>query len=286
MAQKTKDWTVLSMLNWGTEFLEEKGIKNPRLSIEWLLSHTLKVKRLDLYLAFDRPISASELEILRPLIKRRAQHEPLQYITGETDFLRTRIQVNEHVLIPRPETEQLVELVLEKYNQPELNVIDIGTGSGCIPIALKMERPEWNVSGIDISEDALSVAKKNASLNNVDVAFGCEDLFLLAEQQSNEQYDIIISNPPYVLQAEKEILDKEVVDFEPHLALFCESTTHMYSALQKFARKTLTDKGILFLEIHQNQSKEIENVFNNSEWSITIKTDYDGHDRFAVCTPK
>ena len=130
------------MLEWATGYFRQKEVESPRLSIEWLLAHILDIKRLDLYLSYNRPLSPDELERLRPLVKRRAEHEPLQYITGSTEFLHTRIEVNNSVLIPRPETEQLTENILSAHpNEPPLKVLDVGTGSGCIAIALAFSRP-------------------------------------------------------------------------------------------------------------------------------------------------
>ena len=178
MSTKADVWTVLTMLEWGTEYFSGKGITQPRLSIEWLLSHVLDCKRLDLYLAFDRPLSQAELEELRALVRRRAQHEPLQYITGHTDFFNCRIDVNPSVLIPRPETEQLVEMVLDwGAERPHCRVLDVGTGSGCIAIALKKAKPGWDVTGIDISPEALKTATGNAVINEADVRFAPGDLF-------------------------------------------------------------------------------------------------------------
>lgn len=156
MSKKVKEWTVLSMLEWATDYFEQKDIPDPRHSIEWLLAETLGIKRLDLYLKYDRPLSPDELDQLRPMVKRRAEHEPLQYIIGYTDFMNARISVDKSVLIPRIETEQLVEIILDQQSGTEnknLSVLDIGTGSGCIPIALKMECPDWKLSGIDISAE-------------------------------------------------------------------------------------------------------------------------------------
>lgn len=286
MAQKTTDWTVLSMLNWGTDYFDSKGIKNPRLSIEWLLAFVLDVKRLDLYLSFDRPISPGELETLRPIIKRRADHEPLQYIVGETEFLNAIISVDKNVLIPRPETEQLVELVLNEYDEHTIHsVLDIGTGSGCIPVALKMERPLWNVNAMDISKEAIGLARQNAIRNQVEIRFKELDLFQISTQDLDDSYEVIVSNPPYVLQEEKEVLDREVVEFEPHLALFCKDTENMYSAIEKIARTHLSKSGTLFLEIHHSQAKIIRKVFGESRWAVEVKSDYDGHDRFVLCKP-
>jgi release factor glutamine methyltransferase len=178
MSTKSDVWTVLAMLEWGTDYFNGKGISQPRLSIEWLLSHVLDCKRLDLYLAFDRPLSQAELDELRALVRRRAQHEPLQYITGHTDFFNCRIDVNPAVLIPRPETEQLVEMVLEWGAQrQQCRVLDVGTGSGCIAIAIKKAKPAWDVTGIDISPEALETAAVNAVINETDVRFFHGDLF-------------------------------------------------------------------------------------------------------------
>jgi methylase of polypeptide subunit release factors len=178
MSTKADVWTVLTMLEWGTDYFSGKGITQPRLSIEWLLSHVLACKRLDLYLAFDRPLSQAELDELRALVRRRAQHEPLQYITGHTDFFNCRIDVNPAVLIPRPETEQLVEMVLDwGAERPQCRVLDVGTGSGCIAIAIKKAKPGWDVTGIDISPEALKTAAGNALINEADVRFSPGDLF-------------------------------------------------------------------------------------------------------------
>ncbi len=146
MPETPDEWNVLSMINWGTGYFEKKGIPSPRLSIEWILADILSLKRLNLYIQFERPLSKDELKRIREYVKRRARHEPLQYIIGYTEFMNAKINVNPDVLIPRPETEQLTELILEEHpGNTGLNVLDIGTGSGCIAIALKMEHPDWNI---------------------------------------------------------------------------------------------------------------------------------------------
>ncbi|MDX1591653.1 MAG: HemK/PrmC family methyltransferase, partial [Balneolaceae bacterium] len=179
-----KVWTVLSMLEWGTGYLEEKDVDSPRLSMEWLLAHLLNIRRLDIYLQFDRPLSSEELESIKPLIKRRARHEPLQYITGSTEFLGCEMEVNPSVLIPRQETEQLAEKILENHShqkEQSLTLLDIGTGSGCIPIAIKKRVPSWNCLGVDISDEAIKTAQRNAEINQTEVAFITEDLFSLQQ---------------------------------------------------------------------------------------------------------
>lgn len=269
------------MMEWATAFFEEKNIRSPRLSIEWLLAETLSVKRLDLYMLYDRPLSEDELNLLRPMVKRRALHEPLQYITGETEFYKATIKVEPGVLIPRPETEQLVELVLGEHGlQENLKVLDIGTGSGCIPIALKSQQPSWKVYATDISVDALGIAKKNATLNEVNITFLKDDILNPSYFEPDEFFDLIISNPPYILKEEKEILDEEVKKYEPERALFCSSTEQMYGGIQKFARQHLQQKGELYLELHEIHAEQVEKLFTEKDWQVHLEQDYDRKPRF------
>lgn len=283
MSTKVEEWTVLSMLEWATDFFKKKDIPDPRHSIEWLLAETLDIKRLDLYLKYDRPLSSDELDTLRPLVKRRANHEPLQYIVGFTDFMNARISVNEQVLIPRLETEQLAEIILNNHpGDQKLSVIDLGTGSGCIPIALKMERPEWEVSGVDISTEALEVAQKNAEQNEVEVTFSEGDILSPESISIPSPFDLIVSNPPYVTPDEKETLEPQVREYEPHAALFFDDLEKMYGNIIRFANKNLSDEGALYLELHENYSDKILDLFDKDLWSARIKKDYDKKPRFII----
>ncbi|MCH2450371.1 MAG: peptide chain release factor N(5)-glutamine methyltransferase [Gracilimonas sp.] len=280
MSKVPSVWTVLSMLEWATDFFEQKQVKSPRFSIEWLLAHVLSIKRLDLYLAYDRPLSSEELEELRPMVKRRSAHEPLQYITGETDFHHIRIKVQPGVLIPRQETEQLVDWILELHGDVEsLKALDVGTGSGCIPIALKHARPGWKVFATEISQDALTIAKKNADYNETDVSFYKDDLFY-PESLGNHKFNLIISNPPYIHPDEKNSLEDEVKKYEPELALFCESTQKMYRALEDLCSKYLQTKGSVFLELHEDHAQEVLHIFQEGSWEAIVKNDYSGKPRF------
>lgn len=282
MSTKVEEWTVLSMLEWGTDFFKTKNIPDPRHSIEWLLAETLNIKRLDLYLKYDRPLSPQELETLRPLVKRRAKHEPLQYIVGFTDFMNARISVNEHVLIPRIETEQLVEIILDEHSGNEqLSVIDLGTGSGCIPIALKMEQPTWNVSGIDISGKALEVARKNAEQNEVEINFSEGDI-LNPKTIDQHTVDIIVSNPPYITPEEKDLLEPQVKNYEPSEALFFDDLEKMYSSIIHFAEQHLDNEGSLYLELHEHYGKEIIDLFDQNIWTAKLLKDYDKKTRFII----
>ncbi len=282
MSATTNEWTVLSMLEWATSYFEERSVKTPRLSIEWLLAHVLDIKRLDLYLKYDRPLAQNELDQLRPLVKRRSNHEPLQYITGETSFYNSEFLVNSSVLIPRQETEQLVQLILDEHDDESINLLDIGTGSGCISVSLKKERDEWNISAFDISSEALKVAEENAKRNKVEIHFFEQSLFEFELEDGSEKFDVIASNPPYILPSESSQLDSEVVNHEPHLALFCEDTEKMYSALEKLCKANLKKGGRAYFEIHENYAEEVLNIFLKKGWNAKSKKDLNGKQRFII----
>jgi release factor glutamine methyltransferase len=269
------------MLEWATDFFEKKKVDNPRLSIEWLLAHILQIKRLDLYLQYDRPLSTEELDRLRPLVKRRSSHEPLQYITGNTDFLSCTIEVEPGVLIPRPETEQLAEIVLNHFEAGNRHtLIDIGTGSGCIPIAIKKERPEWTCTGVDISEQALQIARKNAAANQTDVNFFQADVTKWKQNQlADAEADIIISNPPYITEAEKSDMDPQVVNYEPGQALFHPDPVLIYTDIIMYARNK---KASLFLELNDKLAHDVLAVANRYFSHPTLIKDYDQKNRFLV----
>lgn len=277
-------WTVLSMLEWGTEFFEKKRVDSPRMSIEWLIAHILEIKRLDIYLQYDRPLSKSELDKLRPLIKRRSLHEPLQHITGTASFMGFTIRVNSSVLIPRTETEQLVEIILDSTLQSSDNMIrllDIGTGSGCIPIAIKKHRPNWICAGLDISEHALKTADYNAKINDAEIEFYQCDLNNLKSNShiSETGWDIIVSNPPYITYPEKESLDPQVKNYEPELALFHEQPLKLYDKISAFAAK---NNSLLFLECNDKFISDVEETVSQYYDSPQVVNDYDGNGRFIV----
>lgn len=281
MSQSRDDWNVVRMLEWATSYFEQKNVPSPRLSIEWLLSFVLDLPRLHLYMQFDRPLTTAELEQLRPLLLRRARHEPLQYITGHTDFYTCTFEVSPAVLIPRPETEELVDLILKEHPKSESSkhLIDLGTGSGCIAISLKKERPSWSVSGIDTSEEALLIARSNARKNNTDVVFEKADFTQQWPGDSNK-FDIIVSNPPYVLETEREQLALQVREYEPSLALFTPSLSSIYAPIIAQSAKRLVPDGKLYLEIHENHAAEICSYFPKDIWEISILKDMGGKERF------
>ena len=283
MSTEEKVWTVLSMLDWATDYFNKRDVQDPRLSIEWLLSEILAVKRLDLYLQFDRPLSSEELDRLRPLIQRRAKHEPLQHITGSTQFMNTTIAVSPDVLIPRIETEQLVDLLFEQtqsISEKSVKMIDLGTGSGCIPIAIKKNRPRWECTGIDISDKALQLAKENAQSNSAEVTFRNANIENLQSQIGND-WDIVISNPPYISISEKEEIHKQVIDFEPHLALFYDNPLYLYKKILQFASES---DAKLFLECNDKTAEQVAKIAEDFFSDISLLNDLDGNKRFVIAS--
>jgi|AntRauTorcE11898_2_1112593.scaffolds.fasta_scaffold08225_3 release factor glutamine methyltransferase len=285
MSQQHDDdfWSVLRMLEWATEYFENRQVPDPRHSIEWLLADVLGCKRLDLYLQYKRPLSPAELDRVRPLVKRRAGHEPLQYITGSTNFMGCHIEVDPSVLIPRIETEQLVELLLEstpKLENSSIQLLDVGSGSGCIPIAIKKFRPAWTCTGIDISDKALALSKKNAAVNDLDVQLVKGDLFNLGQINKPEQgWDIIVSNPPYIGPGEKSSLEKQVIDYEPGLALFHDDPLEVYRSILSYAHE---EGAALFLEINDQLADQILDISTTFFSSAKLKKDLDNNPRFLL----
>lgn len=280
MSESNPVWTVLRMLQWGTDWFSQKGVDSPRLSIEWLVADVLQIRRLNLYVQFDRPLSTEELDQIRNFVKRRAKHEPLQYITGSASFYKVEIDVNPAVLIPRSETEELVERVLLDHDDTAKRVLDIGTGSGCIAIAIAKERPNWEVHAVDLSEEALSLARTNATKNNAEVHFSRGDLFKLSATLP-EKWDIIVSNPPYIDRSEEASLDPQVLQYEPSMALFCENRELVYAHIGDYAKSHLNTSGKLYLEIHLEHPIENENTYRYGFTQIEILDDLSGRRRFV-----
>lgn len=277
--------TVLEILNKTTSFFQHKGIPNPRLDAQYILAHGLKMKRMDLYLNFDRPLSERELEILRPLVARRAKREPIQHIVGSTSFRGHEIRCDRRALIPRPETESLVDFVKERLQGAESALVaDIGTGSGAIAIAVKKEIPGTRVVATDISKDALDLAKENAKFNSAEMEFFQGDL--LDALPAGEKFDIIVSNPPYIPDAEKEKLQSEVRNFDPSLALF--GGPDGLALIRKILLQTenrLRSGGFLLMEIgpEADEDKILEREAANYPWLKWCGTlsDFYGKARFV-----
>ena len=286
MSKADKAWTVLSMLKWATDYFSQKKVSEPRLSIEWMLSEVLGVKRLDLYLQFDRPLSSAELKELRPMVKRRADHEPLQYIIGNTSFVDTTIYVEPGVLIPRIETEQLVDHILEqnKHRKEEpLRLLDLGTGSGCIPIAIKKKYPAWICTGVDISPQSITIARKNAQANQTEVEFWVDDFSdqNRSDKLESSEWDLIVSNPPYITDSEKNEMDRQVLDYEPHIALFHENPLKLYKDIIRFAAQK---KAITYLECNDKSAHLAEEIATHFYGTVQCKKDLDDNNRFLIAS--
>ena len=218
-----KTWKVLDLLNTTTDFLKQKNIENARLNAELMLASVLNLNRVHLYVEFERPLKIDELSLYRTYVSRRIKNEPLQYILGETEFMGLPFKVNPSVLIPRPETEILCEEILKLKNRlkPPVNVLDIGTGSGCIAVSIASLWPETQVVAIDISTEAIDTARANARMNKVEnITFLRKNLFSeWTENTVPKNYSVIVSNPPYIARREMDGLQNEVKDYEPHIAL-------------------------------------------------------------------
>lgn len=260
-----------------------------------LLEEYLNFKRIDVVLKSNFEISHEDLTLLKSSTKLLEQEVPIQYILGKTEFYGFPFILNEHVLIPRPETEELVTSVLSKISKLErlhpiekekkLKILDIGTGSGCIPISLKRSLPFAEITAIDIANEALIIAQKNASLNKVNINFIQQNI--LKTTGLDDIYDIIISNPPYVRVSEKIEIKNNVLKNEPHLALFVEDNNPLifYSKIAELAKSHLTKNGTLFFEINQYLGKETAELIKLKGFNkIQLKKDIFGHDRIIIAS--
>ena len=224
---------------------------------------------------------------LQKIVTELMQHKPVQYAIGEAWFMNMNLRVNEHVLIPRPETEELVDWVItdmKSMNQSDVSLLDIGTGSGCIPIAIKKKLPHTEVAATDISEEALQVAKINSIEQNTLVDFLHANILNEADWKQLGHYDIIVSNPPYIAQSEQQAMNKNVLDYEPHIALFVPDNDALlfYKAIAQFSKNHLNPGGKIYVEINETMGEQtvqlfLQNGFNNVE----LKKDMQGKDRMV-----
>lgn len=217
---------------------------------------------------------------IKEFTKRLKNREPIQYILGETEFYNLKFKVTSDVLIPRPETEELIDWALEFIKNKPLSILDIGTGSGCIAVTIGKKNPNAKIHAWDISETALQIAAENAQNNQVEIFFSKKDILKIQNHQI--LYDVIISNPPYIPNEEKNSIDAQVVDFEPHLALFVADNQPLifYESISRFAKTNLTQGGMLFFEIHQNYGSQMVEMLQKMEFhNIELKKDISGNDR-------
>ena len=276
-----KVWRIIDLIQWSESYFREKSHQNPRLEIEWMLCSLLNCERIDLYMRFDEPLSGSQLSTLRGWVKRRSKNEPLQYITESCEFYGIDFFVDKRVLIPRPETERLIDEAIKSIKHVRSpNIFDIGTGSGCIAITLAKEIENSNVIGVDKSIMSLEVAKKNsAELNVENVTFFEMDIL---NQYPKEKFDLVISNPPYVPKEEIPSLMKDVKDFEPEIALtdFDDGLT-FYKRISKIIPHILKDDSSCILELGLgNHPEKVLSIFKESGYSnMEIYNDYNGDKR-------
>ena len=275
--------TVLEAINLSTEYLQKKGVESPRLNAELLLAHILNSKRLNLYLMFDRPLNQNELNIYREYLSRRGKREPLQYIIGSTDFFNVHLKTDTRALIPRPETELLVETIINLYKEQEgLNFLDIGVGTGCISIALLKNLKNSKAVGVDLSEGALSLAKENLLLNEIDSQCSLLKFNALDDDYSKlGKFDFVVSNPPYVSKDDFDKLDPELKNYEPRIALTDEEDgMNFFKTIIKNSHQILKLKGKLFFEISPSIASQVKELFEENNFrEINLVKDFSNHYR-------
>jgi release factor glutamine methyltransferase len=243
-------------------------------------------KRVDLALQPDAELTSLEIENWKDVLNQMEQHKPIQYIFNKANFYGLEFEVNESTLIPRPETEELVEWILKENEfKGRIKILDIGTGSGCIAVSLAKNLSNAHVFAIDVSGDALAMAEKNALNNNVNVTFWQKDI--LAADTLPEVFDVIVSNPPYVRNLEKVEINKNVLEYEPHLALFVDDNDALvfYRKIAALAKQWLTPNGKLYFEINQYLNSEMTAMLEQMQFkNIVLKKDIYGNDRMMCCT--
>ncbi len=288
---KEQAWTIKRLLDWSNDYFQKKDIPHARLNSEWMLCEVIGGDRVSLYLNFDKVLTKDELSAFKNMIIRRAEGEPLQYILGHYEFMGLDIVLNNSVLIPRPETELLVEYIIEKYKKQKksLSVLEIGSGSGCIPIALfKYLGEKVSYTGLEISENAIKLAKDNFALHNLPEDYqiiNSDFLQPLPPEIESKKYDIILSNPPYVTREEWENSAIEVKDHEPLTALVPPGDDPLIFYRKIADKKSLLKAGgIVIVEISFTQKENIKAVFTDAGYSINILPDYSGKERVLIAS--
>ena len=261
-----KTWTVLDLVEWAENYFRESGITTPRLDAEVLLGFVLQKSRLQLYLSFEMPVFPDHLSVFRQLVQRRKEHTPVSYLTNHREFMSIDFYVDSRVLIPRPETEILVEYVLDRTRtHGPISLADIGTGSGAIAVSLAFNRPEWYIVATDISIDALAVAETNATRHQTQIEFRSGDMLSTLESVDNK-FDWIVSNPPYISSQDYKILPPDVRNFEPKLALASPPDgLQLIRILIESAPNYLKPNGRLAIEIGKGQRLDVEDFVHRSK---------------------
>jgi release factor glutamine methyltransferase len=261
--------TVLESIKLSSDYLEKKGIESPRLNAELLLAEIMKCKRLDLYLKFDQPLKETEIVKYREWIARRGKFEPLQYIIGKVEFYSLMFKVTPDVLIPRPETEILVDTIVGHFKgKEELKILDIGVGSGNISVSLAKNLAGCKVKGIDISEGAVLIASENAAANECDASVELEVTDINNFYGNGSLFDVIVSNPPYVSKEEFGTLQEEIINYEPSIAVTdSHDGLYFFRTIAAKAKSILKKGGKLYLEIGKGQHEEIKNILIENDFN-------------------
>lgn len=285
----TKIWHVLELLEWTTNYFDKYGIPNPRLDAELLLGHLLEKNRLQLYLHFDMPVFQEQLTAFRNLIKKRIAYIPISYITNHKEFMSLDFYIDERVLVPRPETEFLVEAIFKMEIDAPHRLLEIGTGSGIIATTLALHAPTWEIIATDISKEALAVAQKNRDahgcIERITLLHG--DLFEPIQQHKLPRFDCVVSNPPYLISGENDALGPGVREHEPHIALFAgEDGLDVIRRLIAEAPNHLNPGGKLIFEIGYMQAEAVKPLLkaDPSYQKYQFIKDYAGIERVVIAT--
>ena len=289
-------WTIKRLLDWTTDFFKEQGAEQSRLDAEVLLAEAMGCQRIELYTRFDEEPSETQRSQFRDWVRRHGEGEPVAYLVGHREFFSLRFEVNDHVLIPRPETEHLVSEALDRIKpcqtqtpDRQLTLVDVGTGAGNVAITLACHCQDVRVLACDISEDALQVAQHNAATHQVDGRIEWLVSDLLAQLPSDTQLDFVISNPPYIGLDEKASLDRSVVDFEPHTALFSEGPTgtETIERLILQSQQALVPGGWLLLEVSPMIAERTVQLMAQANFHpASIVKDLAGLDRIVIAQKK
>ena len=283
-------WTITKLLNWVRQYLTEKGIDSPRLSAELLLSHVLELKRIELYTHHDTPVTKQDLDKLHELVKRAGLNEPIAYLVGKTEFYSMEINVTPDCMIPRPETELLVQRAVEflRTRNGIQSVCDLCTGSGCIAVAIAKNYPNARIIATDICDAALAAAATNVEKHQLQdkITLLSGDLFdPIIPQLDVGKFDLIVCNPPYVSSGEYEKLDKNVKDYEPRLALLAgDDGMDIYRRITEIVDRFLKSDAALILEIGYAQGPAIQEMLEQTGIFTEIKIEKDLHNNDRIVT--
>lgn len=249
---------------------------------DWVLEKLTGLNKLDRLMYKDQELNPRQQELFDNYLAQLLSKKPVQYVLGEADFFGLKFYVDENVLIPRPETEELVQWIIEDSSDGPLSILDIGTGSGCIAIAIKHKKPQFTVSACDISNGALDVARQNAANIKVNINFFSRDILDTSRRSSSDVYDIMVSNPPYIPPSAKDNMSGNVLDYEPHLALFTpvDDPFLFYRAIGQFGQSQLIKGGKLYFEIHEDGADGVISLLNQQGYSsIVLRNDLHGKQR-------